>query len=193
MEFPSLMVPAARTCAAIVRAVPADRLGARTPCPEWDVRAIVNHLTFWAGRGVTAAHKSPPAPEPTQDHDFTAEPGWADRYAEQALKCAEAWSDPAAWKGTTSLTGAEEESPASWIGAMLLGECVLHGWDLAVATGQPVDLPDDLVQAAHDQLVPTAAMGREYGAFGPEVPVAGTAPTLRRLLGLAGRNPNWTP
>ncbi|MFC6886957.1 MULTISPECIES: TIGR03086 family metal-binding protein [Actinomadura] len=192
MELRELMLPAAEAAARIVQGVPAERLAAPTPCPGWDVRTLANHLAFWTGRGETAAAKKPPS-GPGEDHDFTAEDGWAAAFAAQARATAAAWTDPAAWEGNTSLTGARPGMPAPVIGGMILGEFVMHGWDLAVATGQDPALPDDVVAGAWEELRPTAAMGREYEAFGDEVPVPESAPLLDRVLGLSGRDPRWTP
>jgi uncharacterized protein (TIGR03086 family) len=194
MEFRSLMVPAAETATRIVRGVPADRLDAPTPCPGWDVRALINHMTYWAGPAATAARKEQPPAGVEEGHDFTADGDWADLYAERARAMAEAWTAPEAWEGKTSLTGNPEGMPASVIGGMMLGECVLHGWDLAVATGQDTAaITPELVAAAYEQLEPTAEMGREYKAFGERVEVPESAPLLDRLLGLSGRDPYWKP
>ncbi|MFF5261558.1 TIGR03086 family metal-binding protein [Actinomadura viridis] len=193
-ELRGLVVPAAETAARIVRGVPAGLLDAPTPCPEWDVRGLINHLIFWTGRGETAARKRPPRPGVEERHDFTRDGDWAARYAEQALATAEAWRDEAAWEGVTSLSGDPNGGmPAVVIGGMLFSECVLHGWDLAVATGQDPALPDRLVRASYEQVASIAEMGREYGAFGEQVEVDASAPTLDRLLGLAGRDPRWKP
>lgn len=192
MDIRSQMLPAAEAAARIVREIPGAKLDAPTPCPEMDVRALVNHLILWNGRGETAARRLP-VTGPGEDHDFTAEPGWAERFAEQARRTAEAWQDPAAWEGNTSLTGDKVGMPAGFIAGIVFGECVLHGWDLAVATGQEPAFPPPVVEAAWEQLVPTAEMSREYKAFGPEVPVPEDAPLLDRVLGLAGRDPRWRP
>ncbi|MBE1535704.1 TIGR03086 family metal-binding protein [Actinomadura algeriensis] len=192
MDLRNRMVPAAEAAARIVLEIPAARLGDRTPEPEWTVRDLVNHLILWTARGETAARKEPTT-GPGEDHDFTAEPRWAERFEEQALRTAEAWRDPAAWEGTTSLTGNKEGMPAPFIGGILYGEFVMHGWDLAVATGREPGFPPEVVQDAWEQLVPTAETGREYGAFGPEVAVPESAPLLDRLVGLAGRDPHWSP
>ncbi|MDL4813879.1 TIGR03086 family metal-binding protein [Actinomadura opuntiae] len=192
MEVRSQLRPAADVAARIVLEIPKDRLDDPTPCPGWDVRALVNHLILWNGRGETAARKEPTT-GPGEDHDFTAEPGWAERFQEQARRTADAWNDPAAWEGNTSLTGNKEGMPAAFIAGIVLGECVVHGWDLAVATGRDPGFPPEVVQAAWEQLVPTAEVSRKYGAFGPEVPVPGDAPLLDRVLGLAGRDPYWKP
>ncbi|MEW2357002.1 TIGR03086 family metal-binding protein, partial [Spirillospora sp. NPDC029432] len=185
MEFREMMLPAAETATRIVRGIPAEALDRPTPCPEWDVRGLLNHTIFWTGRSEGAARKQPPpAGGPEEGHDFTAEGGWAALYADLARKSAEAWTDPAAWEGSTSLTGDPDGMPAAVIGGMMLGEFVLHAWDLAVATGQDPAIPDDLVRAAYEELEPTAEMGRRYGAFGPEVKVPESAPLLDRLLGM---------
>ncbi|MEU5994071.1 TIGR03086 family metal-binding protein [Spirillospora sp. NPDC047418] len=192
MDIRSQMLPAAETAARIVLEIPAARLDAPTPCPEWDVRGLVNHLILWSGRGEAAARKEPPT-GPGEDHDFTAEPHWAERFQEQSRRTAEAWRDPAAWEGATSLTGAKEGMPAGFIGGIVFVECILHGWDLAVATGREPAFPPGTVRAAWSQTAAMAEVSRQYGAFGPEVPVAQDAPLLDRVLGLAGRDPRWRP
>jgi uncharacterized protein (TIGR03086 family) len=192
MDVRSQMLPAAEAAARIVLEIPETKLDAPTPCPEWDVRGLVDHLILWTGRGETAAHRLPPA-GPGEDHDFTAETGWAGRFGEQSRKTAEAWQDPAAWEGNTSLTGNKEGMPAGFIAGILFGEWVVHGWDLAVATGREPAFPQPVVEAAWEQVASMAEMSRKYGAFGAEVPVPEDAPLLDRVLGLAGRDPRWTP
>ncbi|WP_254715248.1 TIGR03086 family metal-binding protein [Actinomadura sp. NAK00032] len=192
MDIRSQMLPAAEAAARIVLEIPAAKLDAPTPCPEWDVRGLVNHLILWSGRGEAAARKAPPT-GPGEDHDFTAEPHWAERFEEQSRKTAEAWQDAAAWEGNTSLTGAKEGMPAGFIGGIVFVEGIVHGWDLAVATGREPAFPPETVQAAWEQTLAMADVSRRYGAFGPEVPVAEDAPLLDRVLGLAGRDPRWRP
>ncbi|WUI03805.1 TIGR03086 family metal-binding protein [Spirillospora sp. NBC_00431] len=192
MDIRNLMPPASAAAARIVGRVPEGLLDAPTPCPDWDVRALVNHLILWTGRGETAARRLPPA-GPDEGHDFTAEPGWAARFDAQARATAEAWQNPAAWAGNTSLTGDKDGMPADFIAGILFGEFVLHGWDLAVATGQDPGLPPEIVQAAWERTAATAEMAREYKVFGEEVPVPADAPLLDRLAGLAGRDPHWKP
>jgi uncharacterized protein (TIGR03086 family) len=191
MDVRSQMLPAAEAAARIVLRVPEAKLDAPTPCPDWDVRALLNHLILWSARGEAAAHRLP-ITGPGEDHDFTAEPGWAGRYAEQVRKTAEAWQDPAAWEGKASLTGGEG-MPARFIGGIIFGECVTHGWDLAVATGIEPVFPPEVLRTEWERLAPTVEMGREYGAFGAEVPVPEDAPLLDRIVGLSGRDPHWTP
>ncbi|TDD60407.1 TIGR03086 family protein [Actinomadura darangshiensis] len=192
MDIRSRMAPAAQAAARVVLEVPGAELDAPTPCPDWDVRALVNHLILWTGRGETAARRLPVS-GPGEDHDFTAEPGWAQRFEEQARRTAEAWQDPAAWEGDTSLTGNKVGMPAAFIAGIVFGEYVLHGWDLAAATGRESGFPPPVVEAAWEQIAATADMSRQYGVFGPEVAVPEDAPLLDRVLGLSGRDPHWKP
>ncbi len=180
----SYLAPAVAPTAAVVRAVPADRLDAPTPCGDWTVRQLVAHLLEWGPVLEAAARKEPAAPAPA-DVDL-------DRLEAQLAALAVAWSRPEAWAGVTRV-GGPTELPASMIGGMVVGEIVVHGWDLARATGQDVEWPVDLLEYLHNEVEKTADMGREMGVYGAPVPVADTAPILDRVLGLTGRDPGWRP
>ncbi|GAB2804189.1 TIGR03086 family metal-binding protein [Actinoallomurus bryophytorum] len=192
MELRTLMVRAADASNEVVRGLGPETLDRSTPCPEYDVRALLGHLSGWmTGRARAAALKQPGTGAPDETRDITAEPGWADRYAEGAGAAAAAWSEPAAWEGTSSLSG-QMQMPAEMLGGLVFGEFLLHAWDLAVASGQKLTLDDDLALALFDQVSSMAGMAREYGAFGPEVAVSPSASVIDRALGLAGRDPGWT-
>jgi uncharacterized protein (TIGR03086 family) len=74
---------------------------------------------------------------------------------------------------------------------MVVGELAVHGWDLAVATGQRLDLPADVLAYLQDAMLAGVQQGREMGLYGPEVVVPADAPTWNRILGLTGRDPAW--
>jgi uncharacterized protein (TIGR03086 family) len=78
--------------------------------------------------------------------------------------------------------------------SMILWEYLVHGWDLATATGQPWSPPaaaaEQSLQFAPGML--TADYQGEGKPFAPRVPVPASAPPLDRLLGLSGRDPSWT-
>jgi uncharacterized protein (TIGR03086 family) len=98
------------------------------------------------------------------------------------------WASPNAWAGETSM-GTPHTLPASVLGDMIVGELAVHGWDLAVATGQRLTLPANLLTQLHDAVSAGVEQGREMGLYGPEVSVSADAPTLDRILGLTGRDP----
>ena len=78
-------------------------------------------------------------------------------------------------------------------GLVALDEIVLHGWDLAVATGQPFDVDPDLLTAVHGFVASFDPDPNAEGRlFGPVVEVPADAPLLDRVLGLAGRDPAWS-
>jgi uncharacterized protein (TIGR03086 family) len=192
MELRSLMSPAVEATLTVVHGIEPGRLGVPTPCPDYDVRELLGHLIGWTGERALGAATKRPVTGPPEGSDVTAEPGWADRYAAQARQVAKAWSEAAAWEGTTSLSGGQE-MPAPFIGGLLVGEFLLHGWDLAVATGQPFEVDDGLAGTLLATMGEMAEIARQYKAFGSEVPVPATAPVFDRALGLAGRDPAWRP
>jgi uncharacterized protein (TIGR03086 family) len=184
------MSNAAEAMAAIVRSIPADQLSAPTPCAEYDVRALVNHLLFWGPSLEAAGRKEvvPPPADTESDADLTGG-DWATTLTAQLDRTVATWSTPAAWEGATRFVG--PESPAAAIGGMIVIELSVHAWDLASASGQRLVLDDDLLAYLHEEVTASAEMGRQYGVYGPEVAVPASGSTLDRILGLTGRDPAW--
>ena len=85
--------------------------------------------------------------------------------------------------------------PAEVAGVVALNEVVVHGWDIAVASGQRFSCEPSLLEAAYGFVQATVAQHPHGspGLFGPPVPVPDTAPLLDRLIGLTGRDPSWSP
>ena len=76
-----------------------------------------------------------------------------------------------------------------------MNELVIHGWDLARATGQPFDCDTQALEACWELLAERATADQEAGdddPFGPAVDVPADAPLLDRLIGLSRRKPSWT-
>lgn len=82
--------------------------------------------------------------------------------------------------------------PGDAAGVVALDELVIHGWDLAKATGQPARYDGPGLEAVHGMVQHLRAAGIE-GLFGPLVPIPEDAPLLDRILGVAGRDPAWEP
>jgi len=184
--------PAARRTISLVTSVADEQLGLPTPCPEACLGDLIDHLGLFAVRFVAAARKesdgrtSPPPPP----SGANLEAGWRERIARDLVTLADAWRDPQAWNGSTYAGGIK--MPAEVVGLVALDELVVHGWDVAVATGQPHEPPTREIEAAM-AFVTSFDAPRDGALFGPIVPVADNATQLDRLLGLTGRDPSWQP
>jgi len=88
------------------------------------------------------------------------------------------------------------DMPGEAAGVVALDEVVLHGWDLARATGQPYEVDADLLEPLLGFVTHMAEPGMveaRRGLYGPVVAVPDDAPLLDQVVGLAGRDPNWSP
>ncbi len=190
------LTPATAAVAAVVAGVRDDQLDARTPCPDMTVATLLDHLHGLAWAFTAAAEKavdagSSPAPQADGNALVAA---WREEIPARLATLARAWADPQAWTGMTAAGGLE--LPGELAGTIGLDEVVLHGWDLAVATGQDFRPDDASVAAVYGFTSAMSAPGQEagrQGLFGPVVAVAEDAPQFERALGFAGRDPHWTP
>jgi len=187
---PALMAAAAGETARVVAAASKTAtLDQQTPCPGWDLRTLLNHTILWTSYSAERRAYGESVAEDLMSKDFTAEPGYAEAYQAQVARAVDAWSRPEAWEGDRSVMGSA--TPAADIGAMLIMEMVLHGWDIAKATGQDYHCDDDLAQALLETVQAQGEMFRQYQGFAAIVPVPGDASTFDRGLSLSGRDPNW--
>jgi uncharacterized protein (TIGR03086 family) len=171
----------------VVRGVRPDHLEMPTPCRDWDVRTLANHLLHVV-EGLRLAGLGEAVPDDLWARDAMS-PDWADRFAATADAAVAAWSAPAAWQRTVAMSGSAV--PATVLASMFGSDLVLHGWDLARSTGQ--DLPGSGAELTLRFLLETGDQGRAMGLYADPVPVADTAPALTRAVALSGRDPQWTP
>lgn len=182
--------PATTTLRELLASVTDDQLTLPTPCPDYAVGDLVDHVGGLAIAFTDAARKQvTPGSEAGGSGDATRlEPGWRDRIDRDLGELAAAWRDPAAYEGMTSAGGVE--MPGEIAASVALNEVVVHGWDLAVALGRPYAVTDADVAAcmAFAEPFSTPDSTDDRGdAFGPVVPVPADAPPLTRLLGMMGR------
>ena len=188
--------PAAQQLAALVRNVPDDMLDAPTPCPEYRVGDLLDHIGGLAKAFTWAATKeslemAPVSPSGDASH---LAPDWRERIPTDVVALADAWRDPEAWTGMTK--AGPVDLPGEIGGLVALDEIVVHGWDVAKATGQPFGVDPATLQAVHDLVVQFSGPGTEEqraGGFGPEIVVPSDAPLLDRVLGMVGRRADWAP
>ena len=151
-------------------------LEAATPCTEWRVRDLLNHMLdtqrYFAGaaRGEKASLPAPSPPSLLTD----------DPSADFARATAEV-TDAYAQDGVVERTG-----PALGIA---FSDLLLHGWDLARATDQDATMPDGLAHAAYDVIHGRFTDEQRKGVFGPEIAVGDDATPQERLLAYTGRDP----
>lgn len=182
--------PATTALRGLVATVTDDQLTLPTPCTEYTVGDLVDHVGGLAIAFTGAARKQP-APGSSEGGSGDAsrlEPGWRDRIDADLAALAEAWRDPSAYDGMTAAGGID--LPGEIAASVALNEVVVHGWDLATALGRPFVVADADVAGcmAFAEPFSTPETADQRGdAFGPVVPVAADAAPLTRLLGMMGR------
>ena len=185
------MASAATEAAQVVGGVEVDQFTAPTPCPDWDLHALLNHTILWTAFSAERRARDEPLPEEPMNRDFAAEPGFAATYAAQIDKAVAAWAAPEAWTRDLNVMGSP--TPSADVGALLLAEMVLHGWDVARATGQEYTCEDAVAEAALQTVEAQAELFRKYEGFKDAINVPDDAPALDRALALSGRDPHWKP
>jgi uncharacterized protein (TIGR03086 family) len=174
-----LIRPAAAEFLRIARGV--SDLTAPTPCAGFDVRGLLDHLLYWGPSLIAAGRREdPPAPGPVTDD-------WRAALEKQTETLVDVFETPSAWTGTTAL--GTTQLPSAVVGAMVLGEFVLHGWDLARASGEELHCAPEAAMVVFESAVMMGEQARSLGVYGPAVPVPEDASPLERALGASGRDP----
>lgn len=183
------LTPAAQRLADLVAGVPDDALTAPTPCTEYSLGDVLDHVGGLAVAFTAAARKQPlDGAGPSGDASRLGD-DWRTRIPRDVLALADAWRDPDAWTGMTAAGGIE--MPGEIGGLVALDELVAHGWDVARALGLPYESDTATLEAVRTIV---AQFGDDRGdAFGPEVPVPDGAPLLDRVIAMTGRDPGWAP
>ncbi|WP_322919648.1 TIGR03086 family metal-binding protein [Nocardioides renjunii] len=184
--------PAGERLLAVAANVTDDQLGAPTPCEGRSVGQLVQHLVGLTGAFRAAADKDfgPWTDTDPDDADWPdPEPGWRESLGRHVPALVASWRDPQAWEGMTRAGGVD--LPGQVAGLVALDEVVLHGWDLARATGQTYDC-DDATAEACMAFVGGFDEGGTPGLFGPSVPAAPGASAFEQVLARSGRDPQWS-
>jgi uncharacterized protein (TIGR03086 family) len=173
-----------------------DQLSAQTPCKGCPLGELIDHVSGLSSAFTAAATKNfgpETARTPTADASHLGA-DWRTRIPEEVLTLAAAWGDRDAWQGMTQAGGAD--LPAELAGKIAMNELVIHGWDVARASGQAFECDPQALDASMDFVAlmstPEQESGRD-GLFGPVVDVPAGASRLDRVIGLSGRNPSWSP
>jgi uncharacterized protein (TIGR03086 family) len=172
-------------------AVGGDGWHAPTPCPEWDVRALLNHVVYedlWT--------------VPMMDGATIAEVG--DRFegdvlGDDPVGAARAACEVATMAAASGVVAGRTvhlsfgDTPAEEYAYQLAADHIIHGWDLAAATGADRTIDPELVKACAEWFADREEIYRSAGATGPRpgVDPEPDDPQARLLLAF-GRDPGWT-
>jgi len=182
---------AADGAAALVEGVGDRHWDAATPCPDWDVRALVGHLAG-GNRHVAAALAAVPppaaapagaAPADTAPADTAFRPGCEDLVRAAAAAAPDDVVEIPFGRVPTALAV-----------QLRIAELLTHGWDLARATGQAPAFPEPVVERSlRFSLAALSALPPGRTPFAPSQPCPDGASTLDRLAATLGRNVGWAP
>lgn len=164
----------------VVSGVQPDQLADATPCAEWNVRELLEHMIGVVdGLGAAAGGQA--------GSPFTLGSDPAAQLEAAAATAMAAWRAP----GTLErmLDGGPGPMPGQVLASINLLDTATHTWDLATATGQPTALPDDVAAAALAASRDIISDELRPGRFGPAVPGAEAGTATDQLVAFLGRTP----
>ena len=183
-DLPKVHRQALSSTRRILAGVRTDQWAAPTPCPEWDVRALTNHIVagnWWAAElagGRTIADVGD-----RLDGDVLGDNA-VDEYDLSAAAAMAAFERPGAMETPCAVSYGPVPG-AVYCGHRII-DVLIHGWDLARATGQSADLDPELVDASLEIVRPQADLLVSSGAFAGGVAADAEGPQAE-LLALLGR------
>jgi uncharacterized protein (TIGR03086 family) len=155
----------------------ASQLDAPTTCEHWDVRTLMNHMLLVQGAFVAHARGDGFSLSLEEDPpDVLSDDPYSDfeRARDEALRV---FGEP----GVIERTGTNLGN--------IFGDQLLHGWDLAVSTGQDPTMPEGLPEAAYSLVHGAFTEEGRKGVLKPEISVGADASAQEQLLAYSGRDP----
>jgi uncharacterized protein (TIGR03086 family) len=156
-----------------------------TPCPDYDVTALVEHMVGWIQVFEAGSQERNYEGDPSAYH-CGADP--AAEFRTAAAGVVAGWEEHGLDRPVRTSGG---ESPGPMVFNMTVMEYLAHGWDLAVATGQPVAYTEQECSEALSRA--EATLPPEYQGegmpFGAIVPTEPAAPAVDRFVAFMGRQP----
>jgi uncharacterized protein (TIGR03086 family) len=158
-----------------------DQWTASTPCTEWAVRDVVHHLV---GMNLVFVAMLEQGPKPERGADpLGADPVGAYRRSAAALQTAASGPGVLERSDVTPMGVSTNAERMQW----RIADLLIHGWDLAQATGAAVELPEDLVEQALTLIQAQLPTQPRTGRFADPQPIADDAPAIERLVAASGR------
>lgn len=184
MDAKQIFAKATKQVAAVMGDVTVDTYAQPTPCSEWDVQALANHMVnelAWVPdllQGKTIAEVGSKYDGDLLGQDAAA--AW-----KHYLSAAAAAVEAANLNTTVHLSYADV--PASHYIAEIGSDILIHSWDLGQALERTTSLNPQLAQAVYDLVLPRADEFKQSGLFGTPVEVAADADVETKLLAFYGR------
>jgi uncharacterized protein (TIGR03086 family) len=187
----STLLASYENAAVIVSGIDSESLGYPTPCPNYDVAGLIDHLLEAGRRAAALGRGQAPPPGDESGHVELSDAPAHLRHA--AKEAAEAWGEGTALSSRFTMPWGEEYSGATLVD-MYLAELAAHAWDWARATGQHLRLDPSLAAPALDgaraMIKPQYRNTVELGVpFAGEVPPPPGADDWERLAAFMGRDP----
>jgi len=157
-----------------------DRWALPTPCGEWDVRQVVEHVIGF--HDILLLRPLGTKPDRPRDDPVTR---WAVTVPAIALALRDVGDAlVVAVPGDTFMD-------LGLLLPMLTGDVLIHTWDLATAIGVPTPFDTELWANAYEAALVNDSALRASDMFGPPVPVPDEADVVTKLVALSGRDPGW--
>lgn len=172
---------------AAVRAAGPGDWARGTPCTDWSVRDLVNHLAveqLWVPHLLAGATLDEVGTR--YDGDVLGDDPLS-VWEKASAAAREAWLSPGALRRTVHVSFGLV--PAEEYGWQMTLDLAVHGWDLATALGRPNPVPDVLAGRLLDVLRPMIDDWQGLGLFAPPVAAGRNAAAPDRLVALLGRRP----
>ncbi len=172
---------------ALVAGVPEDRWLSSTPCEDWDVRELLNHVVagnLWVGELAGPEGKTIEEVGDRLDGDVLGEDPVA-AYDTSVPVASRAFAREGAMDAPCAVSYGPV--PGSVYCGHRIIDVLIHGWDIAVATGQDPTLDPALVEACWEIVEPQAELLAASGVFASRIEVPGDADPQTRLLAALGR------
>lgn len=160
-----------------------DDLTKPTPCADYDVRALLDHLLHVVVEFQKLAVK--------QDADFShtpSYPDWRTQFPVETAKLVDAWGRPGADEGIAG----SMNMPAQTVGGLALLDLTIHASDLAQATGQSFEPDPEVLTEVAGLVAQMGPMAQEWNVFKAPVEAPADASPFERVLADTGRNPRWS-
>ncbi|MGF1668613.1 MAG: TIGR03086 family metal-binding protein [Acidimicrobiia bacterium] len=174
----------------LIEGVAPGQLGSPTPCGDFDVRALLDHMCTWATVFDGTAN------DRLLDFDpeaFTLEVGWAECFAKAASGIVTGLRQHGYDR---PMVMTSDPLPGFIVVDMLSMEYIGHGLDIAASTGQSHRFTAEQAEAAlsaSERLIQPDYRGLGEGQFHPIVEVGPDAGPFQRFVGFLGRDPGWSP